>query len=196
MARARSIAAGCVLAVACLASLAVRAEPVIPNAADRVQFGFLRGSKWYVPAQTLPAIEMNLANGKVSGVVDQTVWDITGYRYGYFWGRTAAVFTRQAAGVPNSQLSCASMLGSVTPDGRVYITFTPQGQKTTLGAVRGIGTLTRSGSGWQFEMQMSTGTTSVIAHWSYMAQCRPGQACEAKLPGSDLSLAQFLAQCD
>ena len=43
---------------------------------------------------------------------------------------------------------------------------------------------------------MATGTTTLVAHRSYMAQCKKGEACEAKLPGSDLSLTQFLAQCD
>jgi len=43
---------------------------------------------------------------------------------------------------------------------------------------------------------MSTGFNSVLAHWSYMDQCKPGQPCEAQLPGSDLSLEQFLAQCN
>jgi hypothetical protein len=196
MAGTRSVAAGCALALACFANVSAQAEPFIPGAADTVHYGFLRGSKWYVPTQTLPAIEMNLGNGRVSAVVDQTVWDVTGYRYGYFWGRTAAVFTRQTGSGPQSQLSCASMLGSVTPDGRVHITFTPKGQKTALTAVRGIGTLTRSGTDWLFQMQMSTGTTTVVAHWSYMAQCKSGQACEKKLPATNLSLSQFLAQCD
>lgn len=191
------MAAGCAFALACFGGATAWAEaPVAPNAADLAEYSFLGGSTWYVPTQTLPAIEMNLANGNISAVADQTVWAITGYRYGYFWGRTAAVFTRQIAGASRSALSCASMLGSVTPDGRVHITFVPKGQKTTLGAVRGIGALSRASHEWLFEMQMSTGATSVVAHWSYMAQCRPGQACEAKLPGSALSLKQFLAQCD
>lgn len=63
------------------------------------------------------------------------------------------------------------MLGSAMPDGRIHIAFVPQGRKTILRAVRGTGTLTRIGAGWLFEIQESTGTTSVVAHWSYMAQC-------------------------
>jgi hypothetical protein len=190
-----SIAAGCAFTLACLGGFAAWAEaPITPNAADK--YSFLAGSSWYVPTQTLPAIEMNLANGKISLVADQTVWSITGYRYGYFWGRTVAVFTRRVAGALKTSLSCASMLGSVTPDGRVQITFVPKGQKTALTAVRGTGALSQTPNDWLFEMQMSTGTTSVVAHWSYMAQCKPGQACEAELPGSSLSLQQFLAQCE
>ncbi|HVZ53887.1 MAG TPA: hypothetical protein VG986_18105 [Pseudolabrys sp.] len=192
----RSTLVSCAFAAACLLSVAAGAEPVVPNAPDMVKYSFLGHSQWYVPAETLPAVEMNLATGKVFGVVDQTVWDITGYRYGYFWGRTAAVFTRQVGGKPQASLSCATMLGSVTSDGQVYITFVPKGQKTALAAVRGIGSLKPTAHDWRFQMQMSTGTTTLIAHGSYMAQCRAGQACETKLPGSDLSLKQFLAQCD
>lgn len=195
MAKTGMIAAGFAAAIVCFASSTLRAEPVVPGAAEMTKYSFLRGSKWYVPSSTLPAMEMNLKNGKVSGVVDQTVWNITGYRYGYFWGTTAAVFTRQGTGSVSPEVSCASMLGSVTPDGQIYITFVGQGQKSTLGAVRGIGTLKPISGGWRFQMQMSTGTTSVLAHWSYMMQCKPGQACQAKLPGSNLSLSQFLAQC-
>lgn len=196
MRTARSIAAFCGVALACFAACAAGAEPVVPNAPETIKYSFLNHSQWYVPTATLPAVEMNLADGKVTGVVDQTVWDITGYRYSYFWGRTAAVFTRQVGGKPQMSLSCATMLGSVTPDGQVYITFVPQGQKTALAAVRGIGTLKPSGHGWLFQMQMSTGTTTLVAHRSYMAQCKTGEACEARLPGSELSLSQFLAQCN
>jgi hypothetical protein len=196
MATARSIAALCGVALACFAISAAGAEPVVPNAPDTIKYSFLNHSQWYVPTATLPAVEMNLANGQVSGVVDQTVWDITGYRYSYFWGRTAAVFTRQVGGKPQMSLSCATMLGSVTPDGQVYITFVPKGQKTALAAVRGIGTLKPTAHDWLFQMQMATGTTTLVAHRSYMAQCKKGEPCQSKLPGSDLSLTQFLAQCD
>jgi hypothetical protein len=43
---------------------------------------------------------------------------------------------------------------------------------------------------------MSSGTTGVVAHSSFMKQCNAGGACETKLPGSELPLATFLAQCD
>jgi hypothetical protein len=29
-----------------------------------------------------------------------------------------------------------------------------------------------------------------------MDQCRPGQSCQARLPGTNLSLSQFVALCD
>ena len=61
----------------------------------------------------------------------------------------------------------------------------------------GIGTLAKvARQGWTFEMQMATGAMSVLAHWSYMYQCKSGDACETTLPGTNQSLADFLAQCD
>jgi hypothetical protein len=192
----RNVMASMMAAVILLGSSFAWAEPVT-TAPGVAKFSFLRGSKWYVPRQTLPAIEMKLQTGATRAIVDQTVWNITNYRDGYFWGRTAAVFTYPAGGQPASGPSCSRMVGSVTPSGNIHITFIPDGQKTLLGSVVGTGTLTGNKSdGWTFEMQMSTGTTSVIAHWSYMDQCKPGDACETKLPGSKLSLADFLKQCD
>jgi hypothetical protein len=171
-------------------------QPLVA-AEGTAKYRFLRDSKWYVPAETLPAVEMQLRNGRVRAVVDQTVWEITDYRYGYFWGRTVASFKYASTGQPVAAPACSRMIGSVTPSGRVHITFVGDGQTTALTAVRGTGTLSgNSQEGWRFEMQMSTGSTSVIAHWSYMDQCKPGDACESKLPGTELSLSQFLAQCD
>jgi hypothetical protein len=193
----RIIAAGVIAAAGGLGCSTTWAAPPTATVQDVAKFSFLRGSKWYVPRQTLPAIEMKLRSGAVRAIVDQTVWDITDYRDGYFWGRTAAVFTYAGSGQPAGDPACSRMVGSVTPSGRIHITFIPEGQNTMLGAVRGTGTLTGNNSeGWTFEMQMSTGTTSVIAHWSYMEQCKPGQPCENRLPGSNLSLANFLKQCD
>jgi hypothetical protein len=160
------------------------------------QYGFLRGSKWYVPTETLPAVNMPLNSNVVQPLSDQTVWEITGYSKGYFWGRSVAVFKRPS-GAQLGPVACSRMLGSVTPSGRVHITFVPQRDVTTRSAVTGIGTLAREApQGWTFEMQMATGTASVVAHWSYMYQCKSGDACETTLPGTSQSLDEFLAQCD
>lgn len=184
-------------AIVSLGSFAAAAAPATQPQASVRQYDFLRGSKWYVPTSTLPAIEMDLSDDRVRAVEDQTVWEITNYRYGYFWGRTVAVFKYAATGQPIGAPGCSRMVGSVTPDGRVHITFIPDGQNNMSLATVGTGTLSRNGTdGWLFQMQMSTGTTSVIAHWSYMAQCKPGDQCKRRLPGTTQSLSQFLAQCN
>jgi hypothetical protein len=188
--------------ITCVGGFAAAADPLDANpfapAATGIQkYRFLKASKWFVPTETLPAAALNLKNGRVVPLIDQTVWDITKFRDGYFWGRTVAVFKNPTTGQPTGAPACSRMLGSVTPDGLVHITFIGDDQTTADTAVRGIGTLTGSNRrGWRFQMQMSTGSTTVVAHWSYMDQCKSGDACETQLPGSDLSLADFLAQCD
>jgi hypothetical protein len=191
------IVAACAAAIACFGVAAAQAQSSGQAGAAAGQFRFLKNSKWYVPTETLPAAELKLTTGRVRALIDQTVWDIDHYRDGYFSGRSVAAFKYAATGEPFGAPACSRLIGSVTPSGHVYIIFVDDGQNTAFGAVRGIGTLTGSDqAGWRFEMQMSTGATSVVAHWSYMDQCKPGEACEAQLPGSDLSLADFLAQCD
>lgn len=194
MVKARVIAASGVAVLAWLIGSAALAEPVA-IASGTLNYDFLRGTQWYVPEATLPAVQMNLQNHRMTALVDQTVWDITNSDHGYFWGRVVTVIRPWGSSASSGNPSCARMLGSVTPDGHVYITFVDSDQKTTLGAIRGIGTLTPNSGGWRFEMQMSTGTTGLVAHWSYMDQCKTRQACQTKLPGSNLSLSQFLAQC-
>ena len=191
-------AAAAVAAIGFGATAAMAKDPLTSAAADVAKYAFLEGSRWIVPPATLPAILYEPEDGTVRDIVDQTVWDITGYRDGYFWGRTVARLSDAATGEPLGGFSCLDMVGSVTPGGRVHITFVDPERTTVLTAIRGTGLLVRGrGNRWQFEeMQMSSGFTSLVVHWSYMVECRPGDACEAELPGTTSSLAEFLAACD
>jgi hypothetical protein len=47
------------------------------------------------------------------------------------------------------------------------------------------------------ENQMSTVAVQnvLLTHWAYMYQCKPAEPCFAELPGSGLSIAEFLAPC-
>ena len=173
------------------------ATPSLAALSEIAKYRFLEDSKWIVPRATLPAISFDLATGTATAVVDQTVWDITDYRDGYFWGQTAAEFRDAATGELVSS-ACMHMVGSVTPSGKVHITFVNKDQETALTATRGTGRLVRDrGGAWVFEeMQMSSGSTSITAHWSAMVQCKPGQPCEDRLPGTKSSLEDFLATCD
>ncbi len=94
---------------------------------------------------------------------------------------------------------CMSMVGSITPEGAVQITFAlPLGLSVQPGL-----SLKTSGSGimrllrgeWRVEMQMTTGVTMLVTHWAYMAQCRPGDECNQQLPGVEVPLQQFLSEC-
>ena len=41
---------------------------------------------WYVPTRNLPAVLYASTTGALAPIIDQTVFQITGYRDGYFWG--------------------------------------------------------------------------------------------------------------
>jgi hypothetical protein len=164
-------------------------------ASDRYEF--LKGSQWYVPTATLPAISVDPSTAAVTPLIDQTVWNITGYQSGYFTGVSIALFQSPTTGTAKFPVSCTDMVGSVTPSGVVLISFfNPSDPNAAANATIGTGTLAKEANGvWRFTMQMTTGSRSVIAHWSYMNQCKKGEACVGKLPGADLSLQSFIAQC-
>lgn len=150
------------------------------------------GTYWYVPADNLLAYQWNTATPQEQTALDdQTVWHIERYDNGYFFGPVAAKFS----GFPLA--TCQYAAGSVTPDGRVYISFTgtstlPAGQPSIT---TGIGRMTKVG-GWVFEMQMASGSSSSqVTHWAFMRQCSSGQSCWTSLPGIGESIPDLLASC-
>ncbi|MFM1801245.1 MAG: hypothetical protein RJA81_597 [Planctomycetota bacterium] len=143
---------------------------------------WLTNTYWYVPQYGLKAIEYNSSTGSLSSLQDQTVYHITGYRDGYFWGETVA---RYGNGSPSS----ASVVGSVTPQGRVLLTFNNGDEITT-----GYGVMIRQNGRWAMENQMFTGSSKVqIGHWAYMVQTRPGTRSWRSLPFVNQSVPEFLS---
>lgn len=161
-----------------------------PAAAETVlDWRWLKGTTWYVPASGLPAYIYLPDENQLVPVSDQTVYMITGYRNGYFWGRTAAM-------LGSTEISCSSLVGSVTPEGSVYLTFTTfphtEGSESTVG----IGNMTRKNGKWTMLNQMSTGSASAqVGHWAYMRQTRPGTDSWLSLPGVAMSVPDFMAPC-
>src|SRR5688572_3507760 len=99
-------------------------NPVVPHSsavesneslssADPYQYCF-KNSTWIVPPQTLLAYLYDNAN--FTPVSDQTVWVISSYNQGYFTGQSYTT-------INNSILSQRYLIGSVTSEGKVYITF-------------------------------------------------------------------------
>src|SRR5690242_13605019 len=85
----------------------------------------LANSYWYVPPANLEAVFSSISNGGTFiPITDQTVFHIQTYRGGYFWGRISTMLTiaGQSSG-PN----CFQLVGSVTPEGSVDLSFTPTG---------------------------------------------------------------------
>lgn len=144
---------------------------------------WLADTYWIVPPKGLPAILFNAGNGKIAPVQDQTVYHITGYRDGYFWGETVAQYSN--SGTPSS----AAIIGSVTPEGKLMLNFV-----SPSGVTMGIGTMTFKRGAWTMENQMFTGTdTNRIGHWAYMVQTKPGSKSFNNLPFVNVSVPTFLS---
>lgn len=155
-------------------------------AADPYQYCF-KNSTWIVPPQTLLAYLYD--NGLSTPVADQTVWVIASYNQGYFSGQSYTA-------IDNSILSQRYMIGSVTSEGKVFITFY-SGSSSNTDLVNGIGTLNIKSSGQcSFTMQMNSGQNGVsgLIHWSYMIPVSPGDVFYNNLPGTQESVPQFLAR--
>lgn len=149
--------------------------------ADR--WSWMSNTYWYVPTPNLAAVIYQPGSGALATVNDQTVFHVTGYRRGYFWGETV---TQLGPAAPTS----SALVGSVTPQGRVLLSFT----STTGSTTTGYGVMTRSPRGWTMENQMFTGASSGgIGHWAYMVQTRPGAAGWRSLPSAGVSVPAFLA---
>lgn len=141
---------------------------------DDGQWAFLEDTYWYVPVPYLPAVVLiNLDPPLTAEVVDQTLWHITSVENGYVIGEVASNF--------GGGWSYSTLVGSITPDGSVSFSFTPEsGGDLTVG----IGTMVLKEGAWFFEMQMTTGSGAAsITHWAYMAQSLPGDRAWLSLPG-------------
>jgi hypothetical protein len=166
------------------------------SANPRSAWSWLADTYWYVPQPDLPALQLDPESQVLSWLVDQTVWHISAYRNGYFWGVTAAQLydagEAQPAHGPGSRTGHLMMLGAVLPNGQVQITFLSShraGSSPTLG----FGQLVKVGQEWTFAMQMSTDRQgNRVLHWATMVQTREGELSWNQLPGLDASIPQLL----
>jgi len=148
-------------------------------------WSWLEDTYWCVPSVSLPALRFDQDGNTLTWLVDQTVWHITGYRDGYFWGVCSALLRDAGEAAPErgpgSRPRGFTMLGSVTPEGAVHLTFIPtSGGSPTIG----LGRIVPFEAGHAFEMQMSTGSGSQTnAHWAFMVPVRPGDSSWDSLPG-------------
>lgn len=156
------------------------------------RWDFLEGSYWYVPPAYLPALQMAATDTMPVRMTDQTVWQITGYSDGYFWGNCAALIYETGttpAGAPVGM----RMAGSVTPDGSVQISFMPISNVGAAMSTSGWGYMRLEDKTWIFDMQMASGITTLVAHWAQMAPTEEGMPSWEQLPGTDYSVPDFLA---
>lgn len=161
---------------------------------DRTHLRWLVNTHWYVQTPDLPALRYDPDSRQLDWLVDQAVWHIQGYGNGYFWGVSATLLYEAGSEVPKqgprARRHTSTMLGTVTPEGRVHITFI-QGSSAE-NAVLGIGSLIEHEGVPSFEMQMSTGSRSRVLHWAYMLPVKEGDAAWDCLPGVNMSVPKFL----
>ena len=149
-------------------------------AADR--WSWLTNTYWYVPAANLDAVVYSPNTGTIAMLPDQTVYHISGYRSGYFWGETV---TQLGQAAPTS----SALVGSVTPQGRLLLTFT-----SSTDTITGYGVMNRKHGVWTMENQMFTSSSSSqIGHWAYMVPTRPGTASWRSLPSVGVSVPTFMS---
>jgi len=167
---------------------------------DRSDWSWLQGTYWYVPQANLPALQLDPDKNTLTWVVDQTVWHITGHRSGYFWGVAATLLQQTGEETPRrgpgSRPVRFTMLGTITPDGRVHLTFIPAVRASARSATIGIGSAVQREEGWSLEMQMSSGSGDRTAHWASMAPVQPGDSSWESLPGVGISVPQMLEGCE
>jgi hypothetical protein len=80
----------------------------------------------------------------VQAVSDQTVFHITGYGDGSFWGDAV---TQLGSSSPSN----STMLGSATPEGKVLLTFTTTSANSSPSIADGYGTMVRKYGQWTMQ---------------------------------------------
>jgi len=151
-------------------------------------WSWLANTYWYVPTSNLPAVLYNSQTGTVTPVSDQTVYHVVSYQNGYFWGDSVTQ-------LGSSSPAPSSMLGSVTPEGKILLTFTQTSGSTSPSITEGYGKMQRKFGQWTMENQMFTSPaeTLQIGHWAYMVRTRPGLSSWDSLPSAGVSVPAFLS---
>ncbi len=159
-------------------------------ASNRTTWDFLADTYWYVTYPDLPALQFSSSDNVLSWTGDQTVWHISGYKNGYFWGVSSALmFDPESSGKTPSPKQ-RSMVGTVTANGQVQISFI--GNKRFQETVTGFGHMSKLDEQWVFQMQMATPSDNTTLHWANMMQTSEGEPSWEKLPGVNCSVADML----
>jgi hypothetical protein len=124
------------------------------------RWDWLAGTQWYVPRENLLAFTTNTSLEDPTPVADQTLWNITSSADGQISGEALVKLSSRQTPI---QLT---MSGVVTTGGQIRIEFSFDGSSGTIG----IGQMRFVEGAWRMEMQMATGSSSLLTHWAYMSQ--------------------------
>ena len=165
--------------------------PQREDGSNSQDWSWIQGTTWYVKPQGLPSMLFKPATGEVIPTPDQTVYRIDSYSQGYFVGYSATKL-----GV--TPVSCTKLMGSVTPEGALYLTFlTLDETGAIVSSVQAPGQMRLVRGQWTMENQMSKpfGSNLFFQHWAYMYQVKPGDPAWNNLPYVNMSVPDFLGSC-
>ncbi|MBC3919117.1 hypothetical protein H8L32_16620 [Undibacterium sp. CY18W] len=161
---------------------------------NRTSWDFLADTYWYVTYPDLPALQFSASDNLLNWKVDQTVWHISGYKNGYFWGVSSAIIVDagESSSGPRASPQQRSMVGTVTANGQVQISFI-RGGGLRESIVTGFGHMSKLDQQWVFQMQMATsGGGEETLHWANMLETKRGDPNWNNLPGVNCSVPSML----
>jgi hypothetical protein len=168
------------------ASLVHAQQPRVETPPLPTTWDWLAGTFWYVGEKDLPAYLYDTRAQSGGMVPDQTVFQITESKGGYFRGSAVVEIAMSRTSF--------TMLGVVTPDGSVILNFLPADPLAV--ATTGSGRFTYAGRDLTMLNQMSSSPNDrlKVLHWAYMRLTRPGDPSWDRLPGANVSVPQFLGR--
>jgi hypothetical protein len=156
--------------------------PVIANATTPApinpDWSFLAGTTWIVPPTNLNAYELQgtaLPTGgspttnppTIVRLQDQTVYQITGYANGYFWGLFSVTLGVGSTGTSPAS-ACGTLLSPITPEGNLIISTTTL--QTPLTQNWGTGQMVWKKVNGVDQWTMQNWKVGGYVHWAYMIQ--------------------------
>ena len=181
-------------------------QPAWTKPPFKTDWSFLSGTTWIVHPENLPAAELQgnalgTLNQQptnpptITPLLDQTVYQITGYKGGYFWGVFGVTL-----GAPNNapESACGTLLSPITPYGDLIIsTTTSQGNLPVVPPSQnwGTGKMVWMNVDGIDQWTMLNWKVGGYVHWAYMIQVHPGDQYWNNLPWVGTSVTDFLRPC-
>jgi hypothetical protein len=129
------------------------------------RWDWLAGTVWYVPTENMLAYTTQPDLTAPTAIADQTLWFISQSHNGQFSGEALVQLSSEP-------LQTKALSGIITPDGQVRITFSSN--TSDVAPTIGIGQMRFVDGQVRFQMQMASGTDTIIAHWAYQSDLTPG----------------------
>ena len=157
------------------------------NGKNGSSWKWLVGTTWCVPQTGTFAYEYVQSSNSMVKQTWQTVYQITGYDWGQFWGRSSSIL--------NGSQYYTALTGMVGPDGFVTLAFKQFG--STSPAVVGYGAMVHDPRvGWTMQNQACyPSSSSTTVQWASMVITKPGDKYWNSLPAIGVSVPDFLSKC-